>query len=107
MINEKKTVFIPIHIIYMLLIVHKLNKNYSITYNAISILLNTRYSFICFLAFLNGVWPVASWVDGSINGTARILSMAADKRTMRIRKMGLIHPSSIIYGTLLSQIAGQ
>lgn len=37
----------------MLLIVHKLNKNYNITYNNISILLNTKYSFLCFLAFLN------------------------------------------------------
>lgn len=37
----------------MILIVHNYNKNYTITYNNISILLNTKYSFICFLAFLN------------------------------------------------------
>jgi serine/threonine protein kinase len=37
----------------MISIVHKLNNIYNITHNNNTIILNTGYSFICFLAFLN------------------------------------------------------
>ena len=37
----------------MISIVHKLNNSYNVTHNNNTIILNTSYSFICFLAFLN------------------------------------------------------
>ena len=37
----------------MTTIIHRLNNNFEITHNSITIILNTNYAFICFLAFIN------------------------------------------------------